>query len=99
MREMGKGNDTIFALARSKAGHDKGRVFVVTGDTGDHVKLCDGKGRTLQKPKIKNRIHVQFITHLDNDLLEQMKCINGDEDIRRILKSYQKMLEVMHVEE
>ena len=96
---MEKENDTICALARSKAGHDKGKLFVVTGETPDRVELCDGEGRTLQKPKIKNRIHVQFITHLDNELLEQMKCINGDEDIRRILKSYQKMLEVMHVEE
>ena len=96
---MERKNNTICALARSKAGHDKGKVFVVTGQTCDRVELCDGKSRTLQRPKIKNRIHVQFITHLDDELKQQMECISEDEDIRRILKSYLKKLEVMHVEE
>ena len=41
----------IQKLGRSKAGHDKGKVFVIVGEEPDGMLLADGKNRTLQKPK------------------------------------------------
>ena len=75
-------------LARSKAGHDKDEVFVVTGESTDRVALADGKGRTLERPKMKNRLHVQLIRHLPEETLTQLEGIRKDEDVRRILKAY-----------
>ena len=48
-------------LVRSKAGHDTGEIFVITGTEDAYVYLADGRLRTLQKPKKKKKKHVQII--------------------------------------
>ena len=48
-------------LARSKAGKDKGNLYLVLERTEGTVLLTDGKGRKLAKPKRKNRKHVEFL--------------------------------------
>ncbi|MDD7543970.1 MAG: KOW domain-containing RNA-binding protein [Peptoniphilaceae bacterium] len=47
-------------IVRSLAGHDRGSVFLVL-DIPDakHVRVVDGKHRTLAHPKKKRVIHVQ----------------------------------------
>ena len=87
----------IRALARSKAGHDKGDVFVVAGEREERVLLADGKGRTLKSPKAKNPAHVQLITRFSEELAEQIRRISSDDDVRRILKQYKQ--EETHVKE
>ena len=59
-------------LARSKAGHDSGEVFVINQVEQEYVYLVDGCSRTLDHPKKKKRKHIQVIyctpvsyTHLD----------------------------------
>ena len=42
-------------LVRSKAGHDAGEIFIITGTEDAYVYLADGKLRTLQKPKKKKK--------------------------------------------
>lgn len=42
-------------LVRSKAGHDAGEIFIITGTEDAYVYLADGRLRTLQKPKKKRR--------------------------------------------
>ena len=43
----------------SKAGHDAGKAYIVVAvtDTG-YVKICDGKTRKLDGPKLKNGKHL-----------------------------------------
>ena len=48
MPEMEKG-----MLAVSKAGHDKGRLYVIIEIDDSYVYLADGRLRTLDKPKKK----------------------------------------------
>ena len=48
-------------LAKSKAGHDKGRVYVICDVDETYVYLADGKIRTLSNLKKKKRKHVQVI--------------------------------------
>ena len=48
-------------LVRSKAGHDAGEIFIITGTEDAYVYLADGRLRTLQKPKKKKKKHVQII--------------------------------------
>ena len=43
----------------SSAGHDSGRLMVVTGADGGFVFVADGKERKLASPKRKNIKHVR----------------------------------------
>lgn len=68
-------------LARSKRGHDAGRVYVIIDTDEAYVYLADGKIRTLDKLKKKKKKHVQLICR-EYD-------IDGatDVSIKRLLKS------------
>ena len=46
-------------LAFSKAGHDKGRLYLIVRQEGERVWLADGRTRSVQDPKEKNRKHIQ----------------------------------------
>lgn len=60
----------------SLAGHDKGDFQVVVGFEGSRVFVCDGKNRTLEKPKLKNIVHLKATrTVLENIDLQSNKSI------------------------
>ena len=42
-------------LVKSLAGHDKERIYVIIKEQGEYVYLADGKYRTMDKPKRKNK--------------------------------------------
>ncbi len=67
-------------FAKSLAGHDKGKIYVVTGETGPSVLLSDGDRRPLAKAKSKNRKHVQIFGEVNR--------IDTDEEIRRTIRDY-----------
>lgn len=48
-------------FAASKAGHDKGKLYIVVACDAEYVWLADGKYKTLEEPKKKSRKHVQCI--------------------------------------
>ena len=48
-------------LARSLAGHDKEKVYVITKIEDAYVYLSDGKNRKTDNPKKKKKKHVQLI--------------------------------------
>ncbi|MBQ7117088.1 MAG: KOW domain-containing RNA-binding protein [Clostridia bacterium] len=52
----------------SLRGHDKGELFAVKDIANGKVLICDGKGRKLEKPKVKNVKHVALTeVTLDED--------------------------------
>lgn len=69
-------------LARSKAGHDAGRVYVIMDADGEYVYLADGRIRTVSRPKKKKIRHIELICKVYD--------ISGADDvkIKRILKEY-----------
>lgn len=69
-------------LAKSLAGHDRNRIYVIAGLDETYVYLVDGELRTLAKPKKKKKKHVQ--------LIRKKHEIDGADDVRikRILKEY-----------
>lgn len=68
-------------LARSKAGHDAGKVYVITDVDDTYVYLADGRIRTLDRPKKKKKKHVQII-------MEEYDVATADDAaIRRIIRN------------
>ena len=45
-------------IVLSKAGHDSGRLMLVTATDDSFVYVADGKERKLEKPKRKNPLHL-----------------------------------------
>ncbi len=74
----------------SKAGRDKGEIFVILSESEREVLLCDGKFKTLEHPKKKNRKHVQPISaFVSAQTLQALASGNAkDEMIKREIKIY-----------
>lgn len=71
-------------LAKSKAGHDKGQIYMIYEVDETYVYLVDGKIRTMEKPKKKKTKHIQIISEKYD-----MTRID-DVGIKRILKLFDK---------
>ncbi len=54
MKELKKG-----MFARSLAGHDKGKLYIVLEVRERDVLLTDGDARPAERPKRKNRMHIR----------------------------------------
>lgn len=80
------------SLVRSLAGHDKNNLFIILKESGEYVYLVDGKIRKLEKPKCKNKRHVQIILEKDETLSN--KLIQGepvlDEEVRYFIHRYKR---------
>ena len=83
----------IGKFATSKAGHDKSKMYVIVAEEGDFVFLCDGKYKTLSKPKKKRRKHIQIIDRsVDTELLTKLQKSEKvlDEQIKYALKIFKQ---------
>lgn len=90
----------IGMLAFSKAGHDKQQVFMIINEDKDSVYLCDGDIRTLERPKKKNKKHIQLIKNgvdlsIQKKLLQHQTVYN--EEIKKVIKDYHRLKEVSDV--
>ncbi len=86
-------------LAISKSGHDKGNLYVILKEEAADVYLADGRLKTVEKPKKKNKKHIQLIQKLPEEITQLMPQ-DGEfrnEEIKRIIKLYQKRQEVKDV--
>ena len=73
-------------LARSIAGHDKGTLYIIIEETDQYLFLANGKERTLEKPKRKNRKHVA--------LIKIKNPINSNEAIKHSIREYRRNADV-----
>lgn len=85
----------IGELATSKAGHDKDRLYMIVGEEGECVYLCDGRLRGVEHPKKKKKKHIQIIhSSAQNTLIQIIKQnLPGERDeinrqIRKTLEDY-----------
>ena len=78
----------IGGFAVPKAGHDRGKLYVIVGYEDGKYLLADGKRRTLEKPRRKQRKHLEIL-HVQGGLselfLEEM-CPVRNEEIKRAIK-------------
>ena len=79
----------IGQFVTSKAGHDKGALYVVAAEEGDFVYLCDGRLKLLEAPKKKRRKHIQPINAaVEEELQRRLASGDGvrDEEIRYAIR-------------
>ncbi|MDR0903946.1 MAG: KOW domain-containing RNA-binding protein [Ruminococcus sp.] len=70
------------SVVYSRAGHDKGNIFVVVRLEGDFAYIADGRQRKLESPKKKRIKHLQ----ITNTSLDMTK-ITTDKELRRIFSA------------
>lgn len=79
-----KGYD-IGMMAKSLAGHDKDKIYMVCGSDDKYVYLVDGSIRTLDHPKKKKIKHIQIdytIPEWIQGILEDGKKIENSDVIK-----------------
>lgn len=81
-------------LATSKAGHDKDSVYVIIREDGEYIYVADGRVRTMERPKRKNRKHIQLIKK--KRLLEPENGFD-DLEIKKVIKEYRREREERNV--
>ena len=85
----------IGKLAISKSGHDKGQLYVIVGEDERNLYLADGVLKTIDRPKKKNKKHVQPILRIPAEveaILSSEKELKVLE-MKRALKCYRMRLE------
>ena len=76
-------------LAISLAGHDKDQIYVIIKEEEEYVWLSEGRLKPLEKPKRKNKKHIQIINkYQDPEIIRKLQ--NGlslyNEEIKHIVK-------------
>lgn len=65
-------------MAVSLAGHDRKKIYLIVGEEKEYVYLADGKARTCEHPKKKNRKHIQVIKKYSNPAVME-KLLRGEQ--------------------
>ena len=71
-------------VVRSMAGHDQGGFFTVLSADEMFAVICDGKRRSLEKPKRKKKIHLAATTTVLSE-----GSMRTNREIRNALRSFQ----------
>ena len=80
-------------IAVSKAGHDKGKAFIVLARNEDGtVLIADGKTRTALVPKRKKTMHLFITPVCAKEIKEKLESgmLPQDHEIRRALMDYNR---------
>lgn len=83
-------NNEFGSIVRSIAGHDYNKYYILIDSDEKFVFITDGKSRTVENPKKKNRRHIEFMSanmfsNLDKN---HIKTQVTNEHIKRIIKEY-----------
>ncbi len=78
-------------LAKSLAGHDKGKIYMIVREEKEMVYLADGKNRPIERPKCKRKKHIQPIYQKEISFSQIKKSQTGqNEAIKKVIQKYQK---------
>lgn len=76
-------------LARSKAGHDKDRIYVVIRTEDKYVYVADGDLRPLRHMKRKNAGHLQSVLKM------RLEGEPDDAAVRSLIRKYTRQGELV----
>jgi len=95
-------NLKIGQIVKSKAGRDKGRIFIVCHVLDENfVLVCDGDLRKLNSPKKKKVKHLVIYNTVLTEFADMLQCNKNLDDAftRKLLKPYNENVSVeMEVE-
>lgn len=77
-------------LVCSRAGHDKGKLYIIMAVNGEYVFLVDGKTRTIHNPKKKKKKHICYVSDSlfkEDESFEDDKIKHAIKQARRKLQS------------
>ena len=81
----------IGQIVKSRAGRDKGNLFVIIDKNNEYVYLVDGKIRKMDHPKKKKVKHIEATNYIDSNIVNKInsdqKIVNAD--IRKALQLYE----------
>ncbi len=81
-------------FATSRAGHDKGKLYIIIEESEEYVYLTDGRLKPVDQPKKKKKKHIQIIRKVDETIqfmIEEKKPISN-EMVKRAIKEYEHKL-------
>ena len=81
----------IGRVCTSRAGHDKGRAFLIVGVCDDHhVLLSDGETRKLARPKKKKLTHLHIEPLKSDEIAKKFAESKEilDADVRKALQLF-----------
>ncbi len=84
-------NIEVGQVVRSKAGRDKGRVFLVYEVLNEgHVTVVDGDLRRLDKPKLKKIKHLSLYNTVNSEFKDRIENQQGMNNafVRKILEPF-----------
>ena len=75
-------------LVESRAGHDRGTLYIITGFEDGFVRVSDGRLKPVEHPKRKKPIHIAKKAQVPALILERLEAGEtiANEDIRRVIK-------------
>lgn len=92
----------IGQIVKSKAGRDKGRIFIVCKVADEqNVLVCDGDLRKLDSPKKKKIKHLMIYNTVLTEFAFKLQCNENLDDayVRKLLEPFTKNVSVeMEVE-
>ena len=75
---------SISDVVISTAGRDQGKLFYVIGTDPVYLSLANGKDRTLDKPKLKKRRHIEMVLRSETRVAEKLRL--GDKVLNSELR-------------
>ncbi|MCI8506499.1 MAG: hypothetical protein HFI67_09975 [Lachnospiraceae bacterium] len=78
----------IGGFAVPKAGHDRGKLYVIVGYEEGKFLLADGRLKTMETPRKKQRKHLDFLKAEDDlkKLFSEGERSVRNEEIKRAIK-------------
>ena len=80
-------------VVESTQGRDLGCRYVVVGiDKKGYCSLINGKLRTIDKPKLKNPVHLSFVGSYP-EIIERMKLPITNHELNKLIEKFNAMEE------
>ena len=73
----------IGSIVYALSGRDKGSYYLIVSRKENRIFIADGRRRTLQKPKVKNHIHLS-----DTGEKIALEEVTGNKKLKALLSGY-----------
>ena len=79
---------SVGAVVTATAGREKGEIFLISNDNGEYAYLINGKSRTIENPKKKNKKHLHLLCKSEVARLDMTSLSNAQ--VKNFLNNYCK---------